>query len=188
MVVSVVYDANNVRLNVPQFTDGFNQFFSPRHSMTNDKDDTVEEFTDNERVRNDVHGRQVDDDILVLIRELIEELLHAILAEELGRVGRNNAGGQEHQILMQAAGDNALLLFADQDAGQAEFGFDTDGPFDTGLSHVGAYKDGLVSFFGDGVRKIDGGITLSFVRDGTGNTYDLTLSFLIRNREEYIRT
>jgi hypothetical protein len=143
---------------------------------------------EHEAVRHHLDGRAVEYDKVVLLPEALQQLVHALRAEQLGGVRRDAAGGQDVDGLLVLIRVQRLLFQAriHQDVAQAAFGADIQQARDLRAAQVAVDDQDAVLHVREAHGEVDGGDALALALHA-GDDHDHTAVRLSGEGEDHVR-
>ena len=155
--------------------------------LTDHHDDAVGPFRDHQRVDDDVHRRQVQKDIVKHVLVPVQQRVHTLGAQQLGRVRRDVPGRQNVPVVKIRGLAQAVALDAEsgQQVRQARRRRHLQLLGDGRQAHVPVDQQHPLARLGQGVGQVHRGGGLAFAADRACDADDA--AFLFRQSEEQIR-
>ena len=136
-------------------------------------DHALDELGDHQTVGHGIYRRQVEDDEVKILGQGADHGAHAIGAQQLRRVGRHVAGGDDLQVFQQAHILDNVPLPAQtrQQIGQTRGRVDGQTAGQIGPPHVRLHQQHPLSGFRDGIGQVDGRGAFPFAAGAAGNAH-----------------
>ena len=114
--------------------------------LTNEEKGGVGQASQDQGVGNNTKGRGVEDDDIVFLTGRLQEVMHLLCFQQLGRIGRNGAGRGNKEIGdIGGANDVFKFCFVNQIGTYPGVVIQIKDLVDLGLSQVEAYQQGFLA-------------------------------------------
>lgn len=154
--------------------------------LTDNADQAVGPFGDDQRIRHDVDRREVDDDDIEDLFIMLQQGVHLLRPKQLRGVGRDVAGREDVPVLHLVRLAQAAALAA-QTGNQVR---EARGPLQVqldghgGQTHIGVDEQDALAGLGDRIGEVDRGGALALAADRAGHADDVTV--LLGQREKQV--